>query len=302
MFVRCLHLLALFWALSLTAVATQASPCADFCRQQHERCTNYHCTPVTMGCSGGCSIFFTNNPNMCVDLCANDSLDACQRRVLDKAARCWQPCWQQKGGSLQQWGNCMKPCSDQARIEMESCRTGGGGVIGGPDHGPGNGQPGGATGGYPYPPPPTYPPTPPVVTQPPPSTTTGGPACPAVDLTGVWNGNDGGQYYIRQYGSNIWWYGEPDASAPMWTNVAYGSLLGGELTLTWADVPKGRATSYGSLVIDVLSSNSLGMKSQSGGFRGTRWTRAGASPPVGGDSGKKKKESLEDKLREIFRN
>ncbi len=302
MLIRLLYLLALL----LTSAVAQASPCTDFCRQQQERCADYHCTPVTMGCSGGCSVFFTNNPNMCVDLCANDSLDACQRRVLDKAARCWQPCWQQKGGSLQQWGSCMKPCTDQARAEMESCRSGGGNVIGGPGYGLGNGQPGGSTGGYPPPantPPSTgNPPTPPVLT-PPPAQTSANPNCPAIDLTGAWYGNDGGQYYLRQYGSTVWWYGEPvDTNVPAWTNVAQGSLLGDELVLTWADVPKGRASSYGSLIIDVASASKMSLKSQSGGFRASRWTRASIGQSSSSEGGKKKKESLEDKIRELFKN
>jgi hypothetical protein len=32
----------------------------------------------------------------------------------------------------------------------------------------------------------------------------------AQDLTGIWQNNDGGTYYIRQLGDVIWWFGEND--------------------------------------------------------------------------------------------
>ena len=62
----------------------------------------------------------------------------------------------------------------------------------------------------------------------------------ALDLTGVYNSNDGGEYYVRQIGNTIFWYGEPADNPGGWSNVAYGHVdPKGVVMLEWADVPKG---------------------------------------------------------------
>jgi hypothetical protein len=63
------------------------------------------------------------------------------------------------------------------------------------------------------------------------------------DLTGDWRCNMGGDYYIRQSGNTIWWYGEGSS----WSNVAHGNINGNIASLSWTDVPKGRNSLIGTL-------------------------------------------------------
>ncbi len=103
----------------------------------------------------------------------------------------------------------------------------------------------------------------------------------AVDLTGVWDCDDGGTYYIRQLGNNVWWYGEQDPNSPGWSNVAMGTIDGSRVMLTWADVPKGGAMGSGNLVLDVVSGSKLQAVEHSG-FGGSAWKMRGAPEDVPG--------------------
>ena len=58
-------------------------------------------------------------------------------------------------------------------------------------------------------------------------------------LTGVWNCDDGGKYYLRQTDSTLCWYGEQNPSGPTWSNVAHGTINSNIINLEWVDVPKG---------------------------------------------------------------
>uniref|UniRef100_UPI0040566AFF hypothetical protein n=1 Tax=Candidatus Electronema sp. TaxID=2698783 RepID=UPI0040566AFF len=94
-------------------------------------------------------------------------------------------------------------------------------------------------------------------------------------LTGKWKCNDGGTYYVRQVGSEVFWYGEKAATSPQWSNVAYGRFANGKLSVRWADVPKGTATGHGTLVLNVdRTEKSMQYASGTGsGFGGRLWTR-----------------------------
>lgn len=94
------------------------------------------------------------------------------------------------------------------------------------------------------------------------------------DLTGVWNCDDGGMYYVRQLGNQVWWYGEKSTESPVWSNVMQGTLTGDTIDASWADVPKGSVMQYGHLVIKVASRTSMTALSKTGGFAGSAWTRA----------------------------
>jgi len=96
----------------------------------------------------------------------------------------------------------------------------------------------------------------------------------ALDLTGVWNCNDGGKYYIRQLGDTIWWFGERDPNTPAWSNVMRGTLSGNTIKADWADVPKGSVMQSGLLVLDVVSQDQINAIQKTGGFAGSSWTRA----------------------------
>jgi hypothetical protein len=93
------------------------------------------------------------------------------------------------------------------------------------------------------------------------------------NLNGIFSGA-GGKYYIRQLGNDILWYGEEDAIAPTWSNVAHGIINGNTITVKWADVPKGVIMQSGDLVIKIESNDALTLLQQTGEFFATdSWAR-----------------------------
>jgi hypothetical protein len=54
-----------------------------------------------------------------------------------------------------------------------------------------------------------------------------------IDLTGVWNCDDKGTYYLRQIGNTLWWYGEQKSNNPLWSNVAHGTITDNTINLEW---------------------------------------------------------------------
>ena len=93
----------------------------------------------------------------------------------------------------------------------------------------------------------------------------------ASNLTGDWSCSLGGDYYIRQQGNNIMWYGEAAAINPYFSNVAYGWIDGNIISLTWVDVPKGTNSASGSLKLIVLSNEDINILEQTGGWGGNYW-------------------------------
>lgn len=94
-----------------------------------------------------------------------------------------------------------------------------------------------------------------------------------IDLTGTWNCDDGGRYYIRQFGPTVWWYGEHDPNSPDWSNVMRGTISGHTINADWTDVPKGSIMQYGMLTLNIESNNRISAISKTGGFAGSVWTR-----------------------------
>jgi len=93
------------------------------------------------------------------------------------------------------------------------------------------------------------------------------------NLDGVFSGA-GGKYYIRQLGNEILWYGEEDAVAPTWSNVAHGNIKKNIITVKWADVPKGSIMQSGNLTIKIDSNDELVLLEQTGDFFATdSWIR-----------------------------
>ena len=105
----------------------------------------------------------------------------------------------------------------------------------------------------------------------------GSSAQPSWDLTGVWDCNDGGTYYIRQSEDTIWWFGEPTYEPGGWSNDAKGTIILDTIEMEWSDVPKGSAQNEGTLVLQIESNDRLTALQQTGGFGGTIWTRRGSS-------------------------
>jgi len=97
------------------------------------------------------------------------------------------------------------------------------------------------------------------------------------NLTGVWNCDDGGIYYIRQLGNNIWWYGEHNPNTPDWSNVMYGIINGDIINGNWADVPKGWVMQNGAMTVKIESNYRLSVIQKTGGFAGSVWTRGSLS-------------------------
>ncbi len=95
----------------------------------------------------------------------------------------------------------------------------------------------------------------------------------AADLTGVWSGDDGGKYYLRQIGNEIWWFGESSPTEPGWSNVAHGTIKNNVIVLKWSDVPKGGTSGNGNLKLKVENQNKLTIFVNDGGFSGTVLTR-----------------------------
>lgn len=92
-------------------------------------------------------------------------------------------------------------------------------------------------------------------------------------VTGMWACNDGGVYFIRRVGNQMWWYGQSrrdDGSS--WSNVFQGTITGNKVTGSWADVPKGKSRNYGEMTLILVGSR---IEKISGGqnFSGTVWSR-----------------------------
>jgi hypothetical protein len=102
-----------------------------------------------------------------------------------------------------------------------------------------------------------------------------GPVAPPVplNLTARWNGNDGGRYFLRQVGNELWWYGMSGDGGASWTNVFQGRIEGNMVVGRWADIPHGRGTGHGEMHLQVLSPNHLRATHRTGGFGGSEWTR-----------------------------
>ena len=104
------------------------------------------------------------------------------------------------------------------------------------------------------------------------------------ELTGVWEGNDSGVYYIRHVGDCVWWFGtEVDDIKPGVTgqhgfaNVAAGRMVGTQVDLEWADVPLGSILNGGGLtfVFDDATDTLTLLEQRGGGqpFGGSVLTR-----------------------------
>ena len=93
------------------------------------------------------------------------------------------------------------------------------------------------------------------------------------NLTGVWASNDGGTYYISQYGNDVWWFGKSNGDPPGFANVFHGLIDGNSISGIWADVPFGNAHSHGTLTLQVNNDGSLYKSAMTGGFFGSIWNK-----------------------------
>jgi hypothetical protein len=108
----------------------------------------------------------------------------------------------------------------------------------------------------------------------------------AVSVTGVWAGNDGGTYWVRQIGSCVYWAGfSAPADSPS-MGRSFSNVFAGWLSTSsgvhvygyWADVPRGATASGGVIRVEVQVDSlgrgvAMNKLSSSGGFGGTNWKR-----------------------------
>jgi hypothetical protein len=94
-----------------------------------------------------------------------------------------------------------------------------------------------------------------------------------IDLTGVWHTQTGATFFVRQVGSEIWWYGTQSLSQPRWTNVANGRLDANVIRVRWIDVPQGATRNSGTLALRAVGPNRLVVVENPNDFLAADWTR-----------------------------
>lgn len=96
----------------------------------------------------------------------------------------------------------------------------------------------------------------------------------ANDLSGIFSCNDGGTYFVRQVGSEVYWFGKASGASPGFSNVLHG-VFGPNQSVngSWADVPEGATRSFGVLDLSIQNNDNFTATSNTGGFGGTVWTR-----------------------------
>ena len=98
------------------------------------------------------------------------------------------------------------------------------------------------------------------------------------DLTGRWTCDDGGTYFIRQVGDEVWWTGksgEPKDKKKAFANVFHGTIRGNQIVGSWADDPAGEARGAGTLTLEITGDGKnveIKKKKETGGFGGEVWT------------------------------
>ena len=95
-------------------------------------------------------------------------------------------------------------------------------------------------------------------------------------LTGVWEADDNGIYYLRETADGrLWWFGTDvgRSTGNTFSNVAVGQIDGDVIQLEWADVPYGTWLYRGDLTLRVSADGTTLTKLEAtGGFGGSTWT------------------------------
>jgi hypothetical protein len=104
-----------------------------------------------------------------------------------------------------------------------------------------------------------------------------------LSLTGQWRSNDGGTYYLRHIGNEVWWIGLSGGNdGRTYSNIfrgtittlpGYDNIIEGE----WVDVPRGTNMNAGKMSLDIYGSTDmlrLHKISESGGFGPEVWAKS----------------------------
>jgi len=95
---------------------------------------------------------------------------------------------------------------------------------------------------------------------------------PPLGLTGYWRGNDQGDYYIRQIGTDVWWVGlDATTAGKGWTHAFRGTRVGNTIRGSWADV-RGNVGS-GSMILAVSGRTMVRTFSSNPNFGGSKWSK-----------------------------
>jgi hypothetical protein len=105
------------------------------------------------------------------------------------------------------------------------------------------------------------------------------------ELTGVWEADDEGIYYLRETSDGrLWWFGTDvgRTSGNTFSNVAVGQIDGDVIQLEWADVPYGTWLNRGDLRLQVSADgHTLTKIEATGDFGGSIWTLLFKCPSPG---------------------
>jgi hypothetical protein len=111
-----------------------------------------------------------------------------------------------------------------------------------------------------------------------------GSAKPAPDYSGIWEADDGGWYFLRQIGLDLWWVGVSDFAhlcpGSEFCNVYHASVSGLDIDGDWSDVPRGATSNSGRLTLAVVNDDTLSKVSDTGGFGANNWYRTDTPWPV----------------------
>jgi hypothetical protein len=110
-------------------------------------------------------------------------------------------------------------------------------------------------------------------------------AAPCVNnISGKWNGNDGGTYWIMQSKTRTSWFGASGLQeGTAFANVFQGWRSGDTITGYWADVPMGKIMQGGGISFTCIHEGGIDKlirKSQTGGFGATLLSKL-STPPGG---------------------
>jgi hypothetical protein len=105
------------------------------------------------------------------------------------------------------------------------------------------------------------------------------------DLTGTWNADDGGTYYITQIGNSVFWAGlSGDGvinNGLSFCNVFAGQIQGEILFGDWSDVPRGVTQNNGTLSLRITTNSVIKLVkiNETGGFGGSSWEQDNSDVP-----------------------
>jgi DNA-binding winged helix-turn-helix (wHTH) protein len=98
------------------------------------------------------------------------------------------------------------------------------------------------------------------------------------DLTGIWQGNDGGSYSIIQSGNQVTWEGVSGDSGQKWTHTFRGAIHDNQVVGRYFDHPPGRNHNAGGLTVEIVDKDRFEKVSTIGTFVGSVWTRQPSAP------------------------